>query len=68
MVKLRIEEILKEKKMTKYQLNKKLGGMCYRNFNNIVTNQISSIRFDTLEKFAKALEVPVGELFEETDD
>lgn len=68
MVKLRIEKILKEKNMTKYQLNKKLGGMCYRNFNNIVTNQISSIRFDTLEKFAKALEVPVGELFEETDD
>lgn len=67
MVKLRIEEILKEKNMTKYQLNKKLG-MCYRNFNNIVTNQITSIKFDTLDKISKALNVPVGELFEQSDD
>jgi len=67
LVKLRIEEILKEKKMTKYQLNKKLG-MCYRNFNNIVTNQITSIKFETLEKISKALDVPVGDLFEQTED
>lgn len=68
MVRLRIEEILKEKGMTKYQLNKKLGGMCYRNFNNIVTNQVTSIKFETLDKFSKALDVPVGELFEQLDN
>ncbi len=67
MVRLRIEEILKEKGMTKYQLNKKLG-LCYRNFNNIVTGQVISIRLETLDKFAKALEVPVGDLFEQVDD
>ena len=67
LVRLRIEEILKEKGMTKYQLNKKLG-LCYRNFNNIVTGQVISVRLETLDKFAKALEVPVGDLFEQVDD
>lgn len=67
MVKLRIEAILKEKGITKYQLNKKLG-LCYRNFNNIVTGQVISIRLETLDKFSKALDVPVGDLFEQIDD
>lgn len=66
MVKLRVEEILKDKGMTKYQLNKELG-MCYRNFNNIVTNQSASIRFETLDKLSKALDTPVGELFSQSD-
>lgn len=67
MVKLRIEEILKEQGKSKYWLNQHLQ-MCYRNFNNLVTNNTSSVRFDTLDKLSKALGVPVQELFEQTDD
>ncbi len=53
--------------MTKYQLNKKLG-LCYRNFNNIVTGNVVSVRLETLDKFAKALDVPVGDLFIQVED
>ncbi len=42
--------------------------MCYRNYHNIVTNQTSSIRFDTLERLCEILEVPVSELFEQIND
>ena len=42
--------------------------MCYRNFNNLITNKTISVRFDTLDKLSKALDVPVGELFSELPD
>lgn len=67
MVRLRIEAILSEQGKSKYWLNKQLG-MCYRNFNNLVTNQTNSVRFDTLDKLSKILQIPVQELFEQTDD
>jgi len=68
MIQLRIEEILQEQGKTKYWLNKKLDNMCYRNFNNLVSNKTISIRFDTLEKLSNALEVPVGDLFQKVED
>ena len=68
MIQLRIEEILEEQGKSKYWLNKQLGNMCYRNFNNLITNNTISIRFDTLDKLSKALDVPVGELFQEVPD
>ncbi|QWT52323.1 helix-turn-helix domain-containing protein [Eubacterium sp. MSJ-33] len=67
MVRLRIEEILKEQGKTKYWLNKQLG-MCYRNFNSLVTNQTISVRFDTLDKISKILNVPANELIEQLPD
>lgn len=67
MIKLRIDEILQEKGHSKYWLNKQLG-MCYRNFSNLINNETNSVRFDTLEKLSKILEVPVGELFQEVPD
>ncbi len=63
MLRLRIDQILKEKNKSKYWLFKKLEPMSYQNFNNIYSNKTSSIKFDTLEKLSKALEVPVGDLF-----
>ena len=63
MLRLRIDQILKEKNKSKYWLFKKLEHMSYQNFNNIYSNKTSSIKFDTLEKLSKALEVPVGDLF-----
>lgn len=65
MLKLRILNILEEQGKTKYWLCKRLG-MTYVNFNNIVNNNTSSIKFDTLERISNLLEVPVGELFIQT--
>ena len=68
MVRLRIIEILCERQMTKYKLLKRLDGMSYQNINAIVTNKTSKISFDTLDKFSKALDIPVGDLFEQYED
>lgn len=39
-------------------------GLSYQNFNRLVTNQTSSIRFDNLEKLSQILNCPIGDLFE----
>lgn len=67
LIRLRIKEILEEKGKSNYWLSQQLG-MCYRNYNNIVTNQTSAIRFETLEKLCEILEVPVSELFEQINE
>lgn len=67
MVRLRILEILAEQKRTKYWLWKQMD-MSYQNFNRIVNNETSSIRFDNLDKISQLLNVPVGDLFEQTKD
>lgn len=67
MIQLRIDEILEEKGLSKYWLNKQLC-MCYRNFSNLINNETISVRFDTLEKLSIILDVPVGELFKQTFD
>ena len=66
-IRLRIKEILEKKGKSNYWLSQQLG-MCYRNYHNIVTNQTSAVRFETLEKLCEILEVPVSELFEQIDD
>ena len=68
MVQLRIKEILEEQNKSKYWLNQQLGNMCYRNFNNLINNKTVSIRFETLDRLSKALNVPVGDLFQVTPD
>jgi DNA-binding Xre family transcriptional regulator len=65
MVRLRILEILEEQHKTKYWLCKRLE-MTYTNFNAIVNNTTSSIHFDTLDRISELLNVPVGDLFEQT--
>ena len=49
MIRLRILDILAEQNHTKYWLFKRME-MSYQNFNKIVNNETSSIRFDNLEK------------------
>lgn len=68
MVKLKIDKILNSRGKTKYWLWKRLEGMSYQNFNAIVTNKTTKISFETLDKLSKALELLVGELFDQTDD
>ena len=68
MISLRILEILEEQGHTKYWLYKRMDMLSYRNFKNIVENKTSSIRFETLDKLKRILDVPVGELFEYIED
>lgn len=68
MVRLRILKILEEQEHTKYWLYKRMDMMSYRNFKNIIENETSSIRFEILDKLSRILNVPVGDLFEQTDD
>lgn len=67
MVRLRILEILEEQGKTRYWLNKQMG-MHYVSFKNMIENKTDSIRFETLEKLSKFLNVPVGDLFEQSED
>lgn len=67
MIKLRVLEILQEKGKTKYWLCKRME-MHYVSFNKMVNNETASIRFETLSRLSKILEVPVGDLFEQVDD
>ena len=68
MVQLRILTILQEQGHTKYWLYKRMDMLSFRNFKNIVENETSAIRFETLDKLSRILNVPVGELFEQTED
>lgn len=63
MIRLRILEILKKQNHTKYWLYKQME-LSYQNFNRIVNNETSSIRFDNLEKLSTILQCPIGDLFE----
>lgn len=67
MLRLRIEDILIQKGKSKYWLSKQLG-MHYVSFKKMIENETTSIRFDTLERLCKILEVHVGDLFEQIDD
>lgn len=68
MVQLRILEILEEQGHTKYWLYKRMDMLSYQNFRNIVENKTSAIRFETLDKLQRILEVPIGELFQQAED
>lgn len=63
-MKLRILEILKEKNKTKYWLYMQLG-LSYQNFNKLVSNQTSSIKFENLKALCDILECTPNNLFEE---
>ena len=67
MVQLRILDILAEQNHTKYWLYKQMD-MSYQNFNKIVNNETSGIKFDNLDKISKILGVSIGDLFEQTDE
>lgn len=67
MVRLRILEILQEQQHTKYWLYKQMD-LSYQNFNRMVMNETTSIRFDNLEKLSQILSCPIGDLFEITEN
>ena len=67
MVRLRVLEILKEQNHTKYWLYRQMD-LSYQNFNRMVTNQTSSIRFENLDTLSTLLGCSVGDLFEKIED
>lgn len=67
MVRLRILEILKEQNHTKYWLYKQMD-LSYQNFNRMVMNETSSIKFENLDKLSTILQCPIGDLFEVVND
>ena len=62
MTRLNVLELLKEKGKTKYWLYKQLD-MSYQNFNNMITNQTKSIRYENLETLCQVLECTPNDLF-----
>lgn len=67
MIQLRVLDILKERSLSKYWLYKQMD-MSYQNFNRMVQNETSSIRYETLNKLSNILNCPVGDLFEKLED
>lgn len=67
MVKLNVKKLLKEKNKTKYWLFNMLnnvGTISYTNFNNLVENKTSSIKYSNIEKLCKILDCSPNDLFE----
>lgn len=67
MVQLRVLDILEEQNRSKYWLFKQMD-LSYQNFNRMILNETSAIRFSNLDKLSKILECPVGDLFEIVED
>ncbi len=67
MIKLNVIKLLEEKKHTKYWLYKQLG-MSYQNFNRMINNETSSIKYDNIEAMCQLLECTPNELFIFTDE
>ena len=63
-MKLRILELLEEKGKTKYWLYIQLG-LSYQNFNKMVNNQTSGIKFENLQALCDILECTPNDLFED---
>ena len=66
-MKLRILEILEKKGKTKYWLYMQLG-LSYQNFNNLVNNKTSAIKFDNLKALCDILECTPNDLFVEYNE
>ncbi len=62
-MRLRILDILKEKGKTKYWLYIQTG-LSYQNFNRLVNNQTTAIKFENLKMLCEILECTPNDLFE----
>ena len=67
MGRLRVLDILKEQNHSKYWLYKQME-LSYQNFNRMVQNETSSIKFENLEKLCSILNCSIGDLFEITNN
>ena len=67
MIKLKVLQILKEKNKSKYWLWNQLN-MSYQNFDRMIKNQTSSIKYENLELLCEILDCTPNDLFEFTED
>jgi hypothetical protein len=67
MIKLNIEQLLKEKGKTRYWLGRQLG-MGYGNLTKMVNNETKMIKLENIEALCQILECTPNELFTITDD
>lgn len=66
MIKLNVDEILKQKGLTRYKLFNALNTIppiSYTNFNNLLSNKIQSIKYEMIEKLCNILECEPNDLF-----
>ncbi len=63
-MRVRLDEILKEKGKSKYWLYMQLGHS-YQNFNNLYCNRTKGIKFETIEALCDILECTPNDLFVE---
>lgn len=61
MIYIRVKEILKKQKKTKYWLIKNMGAS-YQSLSNLINNDTDSIHFETLEKLCDILDCEPGEI------
>lgn len=61
MIYVRINEILKEKKKTKYWFIKNMEGG-YQSLSHLMDNTTTGIKFETLEKMCKILDCEPGDI------
>ena len=66
MLRLRVVDILKEQNHSKYWLFKQMD-LSYQNFNRMIMNQTSSIRFENIEKLSQIVNCSISDLFESID-
>ncbi len=67
MIKIRVLDILKKQQHTKYWLFIRMG-MSYRNFDRLVSNETTGIRYKNIEKLCYYLNCTPGDLFEFSPD
>lgn len=68
MLKLNVLSLLKENGKTKYWLYKRLG-MSYQNFNKMVNNETTSIRYEVIDEICQLLNCSPNDLFyKETEE
>lgn len=61
MIYIRVNEILKEKKKSKYWFIKNMEGG-YQSLSHLMDNETTAIHFDTLEKICDILECEPGDI------
>ena len=68
MVRLKVKEVLQEKQMSMGKLSR-LSDVAWITISRMCNQPTTySPTLDTLERIAKALHVPMGDLYEETDN
>ncbi len=66
MIIFNLKNLLKINKITLYQLSEK-SEVSLKSIYRLVNNEVKGCKFTTLDKIARALDVPIDELFDRED-